>query len=117
MKTKEIDVWVPDFIDKEGLGLEDILPDTGVYSNVCGPVLEEDGVIYYRAKLIVEIPEKKIEITESEFDRICRKIFNEKHKCRSCDHFFQRGNCDGCNYDEYDKFMEVHNLKELFGDD
>ena len=61
MKIKEINVFVPEYINHDDV--EGIIEDDG---NLVGDVMYIDGVEYYRAKLIIEIPEKKIEITESE---------------------------------------------------
>ena len=97
MKTKEIDVWVPNFIE-EDFGLECIIANTGVYASICGDQMEEDNIIYYRAKLIIEIPEKKIEITESEFDKLAES--------------YMTLNCYGVKKVYYDDLK-----KELFGDD
>ena len=59
MKTKEMDVWLKSYFEE---GKED-------YS---GMIIEfddsDDGYNHItKAKIIIEIPEKKIEITESEF--------------------------------------------------
>lgn len=64
MKTKEIDVWVKeDFNDKYST--------SGIYYFNRSDLLDDNyRNIPYKAKLIIEIPEKKIEITESEFDRV-----------------------------------------------
>ena len=56
MKTKEIDVWIcSDFLN----GHEEI------FDSISEKKIDEFNI---KAKLIIEIPEKKIEITESEFD-------------------------------------------------
>jgi hypothetical protein len=60
MKTKEIDVWIPECrVNVKGL--------IETYSDLDELRTDWDGVAV-KAKLIIEIPEKKIEITESEFD-------------------------------------------------
>jgi len=50
METKEIDAWVRYF-------------DDGTIMDIS----TKEGAYYERAKLIIEIPEKKIEITERQF--------------------------------------------------
>ena len=60
MKTKTIDVWV----DEKQFEKYDMYD--------CDYLLESEkdpDIDYLKAKIIVELPEKKIEITESEFDR------------------------------------------------
>jgi len=59
MKTKEIDVWIPRCRVYE--------QDIETYSTKDEAIRQWDDEIY-KAKLIIELPEKKIEITESEFD-------------------------------------------------
>jgi len=61
MKIKEINVFVPEYIDDGDV--EGIIEDDG---NLVGDVIYIGGVEYYRAKLTIEIPEKTIVITESE---------------------------------------------------
>ena len=59
MKTKEIVVWVrPDEIDSNGISCQTNRHDKW----------------QIEAKLIIEIPEKKIEITESEFNDISAEV-------------------------------------------
>jgi hypothetical protein len=69
MKTREkiIDVWVSHKFDNLDTDLATIILDRN--TNI------KD---YFKAKLIIEIPEKKIEITESEFDIIVgkKKVIN-----------------------------------------
>jgi hypothetical protein len=57
MKTKEIDVWVQDTL----------VSDAYDYS---GYIHRKPKDGYLKAKLIIEIPEKKITITESEFEEV-----------------------------------------------
>lgn len=64
MKTKEIDV----VIYKEDGG------DYDLTSYIGRSKLNEYGVNSFKAKLIIELPEKKIEITESQFDEAWSKI-------------------------------------------
>ena len=74
MKTKEIDVWIT--IDRYRQMLNNEF-ETGYYS------LKEEGTgDEVKAKLIIEIPEKKIEITESQFDVafFCNSIRDYKFK-------------------------------------
>jgi hypothetical protein len=69
MKTKEIDVW----------GYKNTLNRVFEDNIMCDLFTEQEIKKFgnlkleemYRAKLIIEIPEKKIEITESEFDEAC----------------------------------------------
>lgn len=70
MKTKEINVFVPEYINHDDV--EGIIEDDG---NLVGDIMYIDGVEFYRAKLIIEIPEKKIDITEEAFDEAYYKIF------------------------------------------
>lgn len=62
MKTKEFDVWVDK--DDFGYGI-----DYGMWK------LKKTVNCTLKAKLIVQIPEKKIEITESEFDKAIMNNF------------------------------------------
>jgi hypothetical protein len=61
VRIKEIDVWVPDHL------LNGIEQPCHIYERF------ETYHAQLKAKLIIEIPEKKIEITESEFDEICKQ--------------------------------------------
>jgi hypothetical protein len=61
MKTKEIEVWVNDNFIEYKVGIGDVVRDIGFEQFI-------NGNKATKAKLIIEIPEKKIEITESEFD-------------------------------------------------
>jgi len=65
MKTKEIDVWVRhDEIDSNGISCQTNRHDKW----------------QLRAKLIIEIPEKKIEITESQFDEALIMVIAQLQK-------------------------------------
>lgn len=64
MKTKEIDVWVQKLVISDKYKYEAFMEGRSCQMSRT----EKDG--YYKAKLIIEIPEKKIEITESEFDKV-----------------------------------------------
>jgi uncharacterized DUF497 family protein len=57
-KTREIYVWVPREIK--------ISREFAYYP--MKENIDKHGEAFYKAKLIIELPEKKIEITESEFD-------------------------------------------------
>lgn len=61
MKTKEIDVWV----SKRVLDGDDVSDTLTTY--------ETGSVNRIKAKLVVEIPEKKVTITESQFDEFVNK--------------------------------------------
>lgn len=66
MKTKEIDVWVcKNTFNKSNSHL-------WVYKNF---YKAPEGIQYLKAKLIIEIPEKKVTITESEFDDALKNCF------------------------------------------
>ena len=73
MKTKEIDVWVN--------------PNSSMYSEFDDSKLgatvmyNPDEKFSVKAKLIIEIPEKKIEITEREFLRKAIHAWNNHHGC------------------------------------
>jgi hypothetical protein len=71
-KTKEIDVWVANYVDSSNFEGTDVVIDDG---DVSGDFMEMDGVDYNRAKLIIDIPEKKVEITESQFEEMYYKHF------------------------------------------
>lgn len=59
MRTKEIEVWIE---PNQIAGLEPDYTDTiTTYTKKCGEP-------QYRAKLIIKMPERKVEITESQFD-------------------------------------------------
>jgi len=63
MKTKEIDVWVPEeFFNKE-------------FDCFYVTTTKRDDKL--KAKLIIEKPEKKIEIAESEFDNAFLKTYED----------------------------------------
>lgn len=62
-KTKEIDVWVPEYTD------ETLCEDIALKP-------QDDGVQWLKAKLIIELPEKKITMTESQFEDMCFYIEN-----------------------------------------
>lgn len=67
MKTKMIDVWVDDSIVDN-------------LESFSGFVLRTGGRAYttdIKAKLIIEIPEKKIEITERELEAVCQYVESE----------------------------------------
>lgn len=74
MKIKEINVFVPEYIDHDDV--EGIIEDDG---NLVGDIMYIDGVEFYRAKLIIEIPEKKIEITESQLTEAFRRSQGAGH--------------------------------------
>lgn len=67
MKTKEIEGYVSESFEKEIRIDGDIL----IYMDKDRAIDCEDFIL--KAKLIVELPEKKIEITESELNEILRK--------------------------------------------
>lgn len=74
-KTKAIDVWVSHKFENKNTDLATIILHNG--SNV------ED---FYKAKLIIEIPEKKIEITESQFYKAIEQVnTRNSHKSIYCD--------------------------------
>ena len=63
MKTKEITVWVdPD----------EVVNDAWTLCHADFYKGELTGMV--KARLIIDLPEKKISITESEFDLECRKV-------------------------------------------
>ena len=72
MKTKEIDVWVN--VPTNRVNREDLYRfiDINVTENEASEWLEKHDIII-KGKLMFEIPEKKIEITESEFDKAINK--------------------------------------------
>lgn len=59
MKTREIECWVSPTIKNGDIETR--------YCVISGPV---DPDTYRKAKLIIEVPEKRIEISESEFEKI-----------------------------------------------
>lgn len=67
MKTKEINVWVEDEYDELGNGEQGFHK---MYETLIG----EHGLKVIKAKLIIEIPERKIEITESQLDDTLDKL-------------------------------------------
>lgn len=52
----------------------------------------------------------KITIDLDKFKEVCKFIFKEKDKCKSCRHFKEVGNCDGCNYNDFEQFIETTNI-------
>lgn len=68
MKTKEIDVLV----SKSDINMNSVDIEVINHQRDYHPRNDQ-----YKAKLIIEIPEKKIEITESEFDKAYSKCFIE----------------------------------------
>lgn len=69
MKTKEIDVWVNSELINRWHCQE---------INNCKTTIHN-----LKAKLIIEIPEKKIEITESDLDRAYQVYFNNEESFTS----------------------------------
>lgn len=57
-RTKEIDVWVEECVLN---GDKDVMHEISKYRTSCSKPL--------KAKLIIEIPEKKVEITESQCEK------------------------------------------------
>tara|TARA_R110000851_G_scaffold332834_2_gene510118 strand:- start:373 stop:765 length:393 start_codon:yes stop_codon:yes gene_type:complete len=72
------------------------------------------GIIkFFNSKF--EIEETKVQITESQLDSIVENIRKEYLKCRSCHHFSNRGNCEGCNNLSVETTVVYKNLKEKLG--
>jgi hypothetical protein len=74
MKTKEINTWIYknkdiDMCDHLTIKTQDPLSDN-----------------YYKAKLIIEIPEKKIEITESQLEKAYKRAYGRVNKHEA--HYF-----------------------------
>lgn len=61
MKTKEINVWVNKYFYQNY---------TSCHNDSANIQMRQDELYNIKAKLVVEIPEKKIEITESELDEV-----------------------------------------------
>lgn len=71
MKTKEIDCWISArHIDMDWVQI---------------PVYKDGGSRDIKAKLLIEIPERKVEITESQFDQAVTK---HKHRYSSARGFW-----------------------------
>lgn len=67
MKTREIDVWVSKDFQKYILEHK-----SGYYKENLGIGNVNTARDSVKAKLIIELPEQKIEITESEFNRVTK---------------------------------------------
>lgn len=79
MKTKEIEVWVFNpAVEK----FKDDVADSFISFRHAGA----DEQNYSRAKLIIELPERKVEITESEYLTLVKEIEDEKLHRRSSHH-------------------------------
>jgi hypothetical protein len=71
MKTREIDVWVNTRrLDHVYLT---VIPEAKGFE-----LIHRDRSAFVKAKLIIEIPEKKIEITESQFDDVWNACYNKR---------------------------------------
>lgn len=82
MKTKEIEVWVPRMT-------LDSFARSEVFTSKTRDMVDDS---WLKAKLIIELPEKKVTISESEFDRLIgldknvntgwvkNKLFGDKHE-------------------------------------
>jgi hypothetical protein len=78
---KEIEVWVDPLITIHDTGSFPITKDPVI---VHGFKVRHEDREMIKAKLIIEIPEKKIEITESQFD----EAWKEMHKSPLSDYEF-----------------------------
>jgi len=78
-KTKRIDVWI------NSSNFENNRSYTSIHwsKKEADDFLEKDD-IQYIGELVIEIPEQKITITESELDKAWRKVFNSYN---TADHF------------------------------
>lgn len=73
MKTREIEVWIPERIkDFKHEPYENPIFDTLLVEpgKKYAPGFKCDGQIMIKARLIIELPDRKVEISESEFDEI-----------------------------------------------
>jgi hypothetical protein len=75
MKTREIEIMVTPSILEYELGSFIVTKDPVIINNFNQGKLESQKLI--KAKLIIEIPEREITITESEFDKLIGKIDSE----------------------------------------
>ena len=72
MRTKEINVLVSEsFLDNSSTGIPNIIEDNGLNTRL-------NGVQTFKAKLIIELPERKVEISESELDEALFQVFEKK---------------------------------------
>lgn len=69
MKTKEIDIWIDNTVMHGLISGHDVQSKEMYFCN-------SDRSRTTKAKLIIELPEKKIEITESSFDEAVYDAFH-----------------------------------------
>jgi len=100
MKTQKIKVWVPKSLES---GRRE--------ENYHISLKEMTGSAFIEATLVIE---EKPEFTKHEMYEYGKEVFKHLSACKGCDHKVQVGNCNGCNFDEFNTFLKASKVKDVY---